>query len=57
MKLGPNLHRIGNDIIAAYLVETPDGITVIDAGLPRPLEGLPGRALGHGTGRSTMCAA
>ncbi len=34
MKLGPHLHRIGNDIVAAYLVETPDGITVIDAGLP-----------------------
>ncbi|MCC3269660.1 MBL fold metallo-hydrolase [Arthrobacter gengyunqii] len=34
MKLGPHLHRIGNDIVAAYLVDTADGITVIDAGLP-----------------------
>ena len=34
MKLGPNLRRIGNDIVAAYLVEAPDGITVIDAGMP-----------------------
>ncbi|WP_127474177.1 MBL fold metallo-hydrolase [Microbacterium sulfonylureivorans] len=34
MRLGPNLHRIGNDIVAAYLVVTPDGITVVDAGLP-----------------------
>lgn len=34
MKLGPHLHRIGNDIVAAYLVVAPDGITVIDAGLP-----------------------
>lgn len=34
MKLAPNLHRIGNDIVAAYLVDTPDGITIIDAGLP-----------------------
>jgi glyoxylase-like metal-dependent hydrolase (beta-lactamase superfamily II) len=34
MKLGPHLHRIGNDIVAAYLVDTSDGITVIDAGLP-----------------------
>ena len=34
MKLGPHLHRIGNDIVAAYLVDTEDGITVIDAGLP-----------------------
>ncbi|MDX6276220.1 MAG: hypothetical protein QOJ72_348 [Nocardioidaceae bacterium] len=34
MKLGPHLHRIGNDIVAAYLVDTDDGITIIDAGLP-----------------------
>lgn len=34
MQLAPHLHRIGNDIVAAYLVETADGITVIDAGLP-----------------------
>ena len=32
-KLGPHLHRIGNDIVAAYLVDTDDGVTVIDAGL------------------------
>ena len=34
MKLGPSLHRIGNDIVAAYLVDTADGVTIIDAGLP-----------------------
>jgi len=34
MKLGPHLHRIGNDIVAVYLVDTDDGVTVIDAGLP-----------------------
>ncbi|WJL94852.1 MBL fold metallo-hydrolase [Microbacterium sp. ET2] len=34
MRLAPQLHRIGNDIVAAYLVETADGITLIDAGLP-----------------------
>jgi glyoxylase-like metal-dependent hydrolase (beta-lactamase superfamily II) len=34
MKLGPHLHRIGNDVVAAYLVDTEDGVTVIDAGLP-----------------------
>jgi glyoxylase-like metal-dependent hydrolase (beta-lactamase superfamily II) len=34
MQLAPNLHRIGNDIVAAYLVVSPEGITVIDAGLP-----------------------
>lgn len=33
MKLGPSLHRIGNDIVAVYLVDTPDGVTIIDAGL------------------------
>ena len=47
MKLAPHLHRIGNDIIAAYLVVTDDGVTVVDAGLPghwrdlvRELDGL-----------------
>ena len=34
MKLTPNLHRLGNDIVAAYLVDLPEGITLIDAGLP-----------------------
>lgn len=33
MKLGPHLHRIGNDIVAAYLIDTDDGVTVVDAGL------------------------
>lgn len=33
MKIAPSLHRVGNDIVAAYLVETPAGVTVIDAGL------------------------
>jgi glyoxylase-like metal-dependent hydrolase (beta-lactamase superfamily II) len=32
-KLGPHLHRIGNDIVAAYLVDTEEGVTVVDAGL------------------------
>lgn len=34
MQLAPGLHRLGNDIVAAYLVRTSEGITVIDAGLP-----------------------
>jgi len=34
MKLAPHLHRIGNDIVAAYLVVADDGVTVVDAGLP-----------------------
>lgn len=33
MKLAPNLHRIGNDIVAAYLVEGDGGLTLIDAGV------------------------
>jgi len=34
MKLAPHLYRIGNDIVAAYLVVTDEGVTVVDAGLP-----------------------
>lgn len=34
MRLSPGLHRIGNDIVAAYLIVTPEGITLVDAGLP-----------------------
>lgn len=34
MKLAPSLHRLGDDIVAAYLVDTAEGVTVIDAGLP-----------------------
>jgi glyoxylase-like metal-dependent hydrolase (beta-lactamase superfamily II) len=34
VKLAPNLHRIGNDVVSCYLVDTPEGITLIDAGLP-----------------------
>jgi glyoxylase-like metal-dependent hydrolase (beta-lactamase superfamily II) len=33
MELAPSLHRIGDDTVAAYLVVTPEGVTVIDAGL------------------------
>jgi glyoxylase-like metal-dependent hydrolase (beta-lactamase superfamily II) len=33
MRLAPSLHRIGNDIVAAYLVEGEGGVTVVDAGL------------------------
>ncbi len=34
MKLAPHLHRLGNELVAAYLVDTPEGVTIIDAGLP-----------------------
>lgn len=33
MKIASSLHRIGNDIVAAYFVTTDEGVTVIDAGL------------------------
>lgn len=33
MELAPGLHRIGNDLIAAHLIITDAGITLIDAGL------------------------
>ena len=48
MKLGPHLHRIGNDIVAAYLVETEEGVTVIDAGLAGHWPELLARADRHG---------
>lgn len=34
MKIAPHLHRIGNEIVAAYLIDAEDGVTLIDAGLP-----------------------
>ena len=62
MKLAPHLHRIGNDIVASYLIDLPEGITLIDAGLPghwrdlqrelaqldRPLSDIRGLVLTHG---------
>lgn len=62
MKIAPHLHRLGNDIVASYLVETPEGITLIDAGMPghwgdlqhemtalkRPLSDIKGVILTHG---------
>jgi len=34
MKLAPHLHRLGNDIVASYLIDLPEGITLVDAGMP-----------------------
>lgn len=64
MKLAPHLRRLGNDIVASYLVDLPDGITLVDAGLPghwrdlqreledigRPLSDIRGLVLTHGDG-------
>lgn len=33
MELAPNLHRVGNDIVACYLVSDDSGVTLVDAGL------------------------
>lgn len=62
MKLAPHLHRLGNDLVALYLIDLPEGITLIDAGLPghwkdlqreleaigRPLADVRGLVLTHG---------
>lgn len=64
MKLAPHLHRLGNDVVASYLVDLPEGITLVDAGLPghwsdlqrkltelgRPLSDIRGLVLTHGDG-------
>lgn len=34
MQLAPSLHRIGNDMVAVYLIVDDTGITLIDAGIP-----------------------
>ena len=62
MELAPHLHRLGNDLVASYLVDLPEGITLVDAGLPghwddllreleligRPLSDVRGLVLTHG---------
>ncbi|WP_394425729.1 MBL fold metallo-hydrolase [Streptomyces sp. SGAir0957] len=62
MRLAPSLHRIGSDYVNCYLVDTPDGLTLIDAGIPghwdgllaelralgRPVEDIRGVVLTHG---------
>ena len=62
MQLAPGLNRVGNDIVACYLVVTDQGITLIDAGLSghwrdlaaelaslgRPVDDVRGIVLTHG---------
>lgn len=64
MELAPHLHRLGNDVVASYLIDLPEGITLVDAGLPghwhdlhrtltelgRPLSDIRGLVLTHGDG-------
>ncbi len=71
MKLAPHLHRLGNDIVASYLIDLPEGITLVVAGLPghwrdlqreldalgRPLSDIRGLVLTHGDGVSRSVAA
>lgn len=40
MRLAPSLHRIGSDLVSAYLVEDDTGVLVVDAGLPGHWEEL-----------------
>lgn len=49
MEIAPGLHRIGDDVIAAYLLVDERGITVVDAGLPGHIRALRAelRALGR----------
>jgi glyoxylase-like metal-dependent hydrolase (beta-lactamase superfamily II) len=35
MQIAKGLHRIGSDLVNSYLVIDGDGVTIIDAGLPR----------------------
>lgn len=62
VELAPGLHRIGSDIVNAYMVEDERGVTLIDAGIPgqwhdltaelagmkRNLEDIRGVVLTHG---------
>jgi len=41
MQLAPSLHRIGNGLINAYLVEEQGRVTIIDAGVPGYWNELP----------------
>jgi hypothetical protein len=34
MQIANALHRVGSPIVNSYLIASPDGVTIIDAGLP-----------------------
>jgi glyoxylase-like metal-dependent hydrolase (beta-lactamase superfamily II) len=34
-EVAPGVHRLGSDLVSYYLVEDGDGLTLVDAGLPR----------------------
>ncbi|MFE2068501.1 MBL fold metallo-hydrolase [Streptomyces sp. NPDC059467] len=48
-QVAPGVHRLGDDAVNFYLIEDPEGLVLIDAGLPAHLEQLGGLLddLGH----------
>lgn len=52
-QVAPGVERLGDDVVNFYLIEHPDGLTLIDAGLPGHLRQLRDH-LAH-TGRSLNC--
>jgi glyoxylase-like metal-dependent hydrolase (beta-lactamase superfamily II) len=48
MQLAPSLHRLGNGLINAYLVEDAGEVTIIDAGVPGYWGDLPGELAAMG---------
>lgn len=55
MKLAPHLYRLGNDIVASYLIDLPEGITLIDAGMPGHWRDLQRTLAEIGRGVSDIC--
>ncbi|MGZ2359158.1 MBL fold metallo-hydrolase [Streptomyces sp. 372A] len=49
-RVAPGVDRLGDDVVNFYLVEEPDGLVLVDAGLPGHLDQL--RAHLAGSGRS-----
>ena len=48
MQLAPSIHRLGNGLVNAYLVEEGGLVTIIDAGLPGYWAALPGELAAMG---------
>ena len=47
-QVAPGVHRLGDDIVNFYLVEEPDGLVLVDAGLPGHLSQLQEHLAGAG---------
>jgi glyoxylase-like metal-dependent hydrolase (beta-lactamase superfamily II) len=48
MQLAPSIHRLGNGLVNAYLVEEAGLVTIIDAGVPGYWSDLPGELAAMG---------